>query len=106
MRRAFGPEAASEATTSTCTGGEVVSYLSINDELFDRTITLRQSYDLLVRFVAQYHSRGESTTLALLSDVGIAPDGTTCDPAQVYDFVRLAGDLLGDEQLRSAAKPD
>jgi len=86
--------------------GAAVPYLSVNDRLFDRTITLRQSYELLVSFVAQYHARGESSTLNLLTDAGIVSDGTTSDPAQIYDFVRVAGDLLGDERLRRAAKPD
>jgi len=83
-----------------------VPHLSVNDQLFDRAITLRQGCELLVRFVAQYHARGESSTLHLLTDAGIAPDGTTCDPAQIYDFTRVAGELLDDQQLRSAATLD
>ena len=82
-----------------------MAYLSIEDEVFERTITLRQGYELLLGFIAQYHSRGESSTLNLLSDAGLGPDGTSCDPAQIYDYLRVAGRLLDDDQLRQAANP-
>ena len=49
-----------------------MAYLSVEDEVFDRTITLRQGYELLLAFIAQYHSRGESSTLNLLSDDPLA----------------------------------
>ncbi|MCC6669570.1 MAG: hypothetical protein IT458_00800 [Planctomycetes bacterium] len=82
-----------------------MAYLSVQDKLFDRTITLRQAYELLLGFIGQYHARGESSTLNLLSDAGLGPDGTTCDPAQIYDYLRVAGRILDDDQLLEAANP-
>jgi hypothetical protein len=94
---------AAGAGTNPTIRGVRVAYLSIQNRLFDRTITLRQSYTLLLEFIAQYHVRGESLTGIVLSDVGLYPDGTTCDPAQIYDYLRVAGQVLGDDQLRAAA---
>jgi len=79
--------------------------LGLENNAFDRVVTLRQSYELLVEFVARYHARGASSTASLLSDVRVAPDGTSCDPAQVCDFLRVAGELLGDAALLDAATP-
>ncbi|OHB77335.1 MAG: hypothetical protein A2Z34_10970 [Planctomycetes bacterium RBG_16_59_8] len=80
-------------------------HLQIHDPLFDRTLTPRDTYTILERFVSQYNARGESSTVALLTDVAICIDGTSGDPAQIYDFVRVAGDILDDERLRDAAGP-
>lgn len=77
--------------------------LSLQNEVFDRTLTLRQSFELLLEFVQQYHARGESSTLNLLVDAGICSDGTTCDPAQIYDYLRVAGRVLDDDRLEEAA---
>jgi hypothetical protein len=80
-------------------------YVNLNSEIFDRPITLRQGYQIMAAFIAQYHARGESSTVALVADTGIGPSGETCDPAQIYDYLRVAGDLLGDVGLRDAAMP-
>jgi hypothetical protein len=82
-----------------------MAYLSVRDALFERHLTLRQSYQILVDFITQYHARGESSTLDLVCGASLGPDGTTCDPAQLYDFLRVAGRLLGDDDLRRAAGP-
>lgn len=82
-----------------------MAYLSLQDHEFDRTITLRQGYKILLGFIEQYHARGESSTLDLLSDAGLSSDGTTCDPAQIYDYLRVADRILDDDQLKRAAGP-
>ena len=82
-----------------------MAYLSVRDAPCERHLTLRQSYQIPVDFITQYHARGESSTLSLLSDAGLGPDGTTCDPAQLYDYLRVAGRLLGDDSLGNAAGP-
>ncbi len=77
-----------------------MKYLNINDPVFDRTITIRQAYGVLLGFIEQYHARGESSTLNMLSDTGLGPDDTTCDPAQIYDYLRVVGKILDDDELR------
>jgi hypothetical protein len=82
-----------------------MTYLGVNHEAFDKRITLRQAYQLMYRFVVQYNDRGESSTVALLTDIGIVRDGSSCDPAQIYDFLHIAGEVLDDDTLRSLPNP-
>lgn len=70
--------------------------LSIYDSVFDSEISLRDSYQLLYEFILQYHERGESSTVNLLADLGVHPDGSSSDPAQIQDFLRVAGEILGE----------
>ena len=67
---------------------------SIDDQRFQRSNTLADAYRILEKFVAQYNSRGESSTVALLTDVHPAPDGSSYDPAQLDDFLACADDVL------------
>jgi hypothetical protein len=60
-------------------------YLRLND--FDTQISLRDAYEIMLRFVTAYHNRGESPTGDLLADTMILTDGCSCDPAQLYDFL-------------------
>ena len=80
-----------------------MAYLTIHDEIFERKLTLREAYAVLEQFVSEYNARGESSTVALLTDLSIGTDGTSGDPAQVYDFLRVAGAVLADDDLRNVA---
>ncbi len=80
-----------------------MGYLRLDDPIFDRQVSLRDAYKILEAFVVQYNERGESSTVSLMSDMGILADGTPSDPAQIRDFVRVAADLLGDDVLRAVA---
>ena len=68
---------------------------TIHDPRFQRTITLADAYRILERFVIQYNDRGETTTVSLMSDIGIVTDGSSSDPAQVDDFLNVVGEVLG-----------
>lgn len=81
-----------------------MSYLSLSDPIFDRPVALRDAYRLMEKFIVQYNARGESSTVALLSDTGVGAGGSTCDPAQLYDFVRIAGEHFDDQGLLDAAE--
>ena len=54
-------------------------YSSIHDDSFSDTVTLAEAYRLMVAFVEQYNARGESSTVALLTDVGLVPGGQSAD---------------------------
>ena len=69
-------------------------YRSVFDDEFKRTVTLQDAYRILERFVVQYNSRGESSTVALMTDVGVVKNGWSCDPAQLEDFLRCADEVL------------
>jgi hypothetical protein len=69
-------------------------YPSLNDPAFQRQLSLKDAYRILEAFVIQYHARGESSTVDLMTDVGVLPDGTSTDPAQVADFLQVAERLL------------
>ena len=81
-----------------------MQYLRLDSQLFDRQVTLRDAYKILEAFVVQYNARGESSTVALMTDVGVSGDGTPSDPAQIYDFARIAGMVLRDEALLVASR--
>jgi hypothetical protein len=82
-----------------------MAYLKLDDAVFDKTLNLSQCYEILYRFICQYNDRGESSTADLAVDVGITSDGSSTDPAQIYDFVRVAGEVLDDRELRKRADP-
>ena len=67
----------------------------ITDPIFSRSVSLADAYRILERFLNEYNERGESSTVALISDIGLAPDGGTCDPAQLSDFLRCAEKIVG-----------
>ena len=69
-------------------------YTTIKDATFQRTVSLADAYMILERFVAQYNTRGERSTVEFLTDVGLSPDGTSADPAQIYDFLNCANEVL------------
>ena len=60
---------------------------SITDSEFDRTITLRQAFQVLRQFLAQFNARGPQETALLEAWLDIEPDGGTADPAQLDDFL-------------------
>lgn len=74
-------------------------YLRLDDPIFDRKISLREAYAILEAFVAQYNARGESSTASLMTDIGVSGGGTSSDPAQIDDFAKVAGTILGDDEL-------
>jgi hypothetical protein len=80
-----------------------MSYMTLENSVFDRSIALRDAYVILASFIAQYHERGESSTIDLLTDISLGNDGTPLDPAQIHDFLRVAGEVLGDKALLRAA---
>ena len=77
----------------------VGAYASLEDPEFDRTVTLRQAYRIMVQYILEYHERGESPTGILLSDVSPFPPshehaGQTVDPAVLPDFLDAARVVL------------
>ena len=82
-------------------GEEPSGYISIDDPQFDRMMSLRDAYRIMERFVMQYCERGDGPVSNLLIDAGLAPDGISGDPAQIYDFLEVAEVVL-EEQEREA----
>ena len=78
--------------------------LQIDNPVFDKQISLRECYQLMHEFILQYHERGESSTADMIADIGLCDDGRPSDPAQMYDFVRVAGLFLNDEELLDVVK--
>jgi hypothetical protein len=72
-----------------------MSYLKVSDAKFDENISLREAYRILEEFISRYNARGESSTVALLTVVGLTPSGESIDPAQLYDFLECAKAIIG-----------
>lgn len=70
--------------------------LTLNSPEFTRTLNLADAYKVLYQFVEQYHARGESSTLALLSDLSLDvwADGCSADPAQLSNFLKVVDEVL------------
>jgi len=68
-----------------------MAYLTLSDPGFDKTVTLRDAYRIMDRFVHAFHQRGPSATADLIVYMGLNPDGLTADPAALQDFLRRAG---------------
>jgi len=68
--------------------------LSISDQDFDQTLTLRQAFEVLRAFLGQFNSRGAQDTDLLASWLELLPDGGTSDPAQLDDFLECARAVL------------
>ena len=79
--------------------------LRLDDPVFDRQLSLRQSFHVLLAFLEQFNSRGPQPTGDLLSWLSIGPDGGTADPAQLDDFLRSAEAVLGSGGSRSVPTP-
>ncbi len=73
---------------------------TLNNPEFLRTLTLSDAYKILYRFIEQYHARGESSTIDLLSDLSLDvwADGGSADPAQLADFLAVANEILGSSK--------
>jgi hypothetical protein len=72
-----------------------MGYLSLNDGAFAERVTLAEAYQILETFIAQYNARGESSTVALLTDIGIVSGRQSADPAQLGDFLDCARKIIG-----------
>ena len=66
----------------------------ISDPAFDRQLSLRQSFHVLLAFLDQFNSRGPQPTDDLLSWLALEADGGSADPAQLDDFLRSARSVL------------
>jgi hypothetical protein len=60
--------------------------MNANDPKFDRAVTLREAYQPFEAFIVQYDARGERSTVELLADIGLSPQGYSGDPAQLTNF--------------------
>lgn len=61
--------------------------MNINDEAFEQTITLKQSYEVMYQFIMALHDRGEVDTGWILGCAGLLEDGGSADPAQLDDYL-------------------
>jgi hypothetical protein len=77
-------------------------YRSIYDDPFSATVTLAEAYRVLVAFVEQYNARGESSTVSLMTDVGLVHEGQSADPAQLDDFLRCARNIMASRSTKDA----
>ena len=68
-----------------------MSYLSVNDEKFDRVISLRDAYRVMERFLSEYLSRGDTPVSDFLHCYAREViGGQTVDPAAAQDFLDLS----------------
>ena len=69
---------------------------TIEDPRFDRTITLREAYRVMVRFAEEYHSRGDMpVSIFLYTYACEGKSGVTADPAAPDDFLRAVDEVVG-----------
>lgn len=67
--------------------------MKIDAPEFDREINVRDAYRAMERFLQAHLSRGETSTLDLLSYACIAADGASGDPAALSDFLEAVASI-------------
>ncbi len=68
-----------------------MTFRSLEDPEFDRSIQLRDAYRVMQRFVEEYLSRGDGSISDFLhSYVGEVISGETTDPAALEDFLSVS----------------
>jgi hypothetical protein len=68
---------------------------NLDDPGFERTVTLRDAYRIMERFVSEYHARGDTPVSAFLFVyVTVSTEGRTTDPAAAGDFLAAARAIL------------
>ena len=68
---------------------------TVNDTEFQEKVSLKQAYEIMEKFLLQFHERGELLTGDLVSFIGLLEDGSSADPAQLNDFIKVANEVLG-----------
>jgi hypothetical protein len=68
--------------------------VKISDEAFNQQVTLRESYQIMVKFLEQYVSRGDTSVIDLFTFVTLHPDGGSLDPAMLDDYIKSVGEII------------
>ena len=67
----------------------------------EQTLTIRQAFEAMRRFLAQFNEREpleqRQTIESILSWTEIEPDGGTFDPAQWHDWERVVSNVIASE---------
>ena len=74
----------------------MADYKTLRDADFDRQLTLREAYHVMVQYVTDHFERGELTTGDLLTHLALIEGGGSLDPATLYDFLIAAEKVLDD----------
>jgi DNA integrity scanning protein DisA with diadenylate cyclase activity len=72
----------------------VGQYKSVDDSEFERLITLRDAYKVMESFISDYHARGDTSVVDLLTYLHLMENGQSLDPAAIYDFLSAASKVL------------
>lgn len=67
---------------------------TVNDIEFQEKVTLKQAYQIMEKFLLQFHERGELTTGDLIDFIGLLEDGSSADPAQLNDYIKVTNEVL------------
>jgi hypothetical protein len=73
----------------------VSEQITIDDEVFDQLVTLREAYRIMERFLSEHFHRGEQPTGVLLGYLSLWEDGTTGDPAALHDYLDAVALVVG-----------
>ena len=77
----------------------MVRHGNLSDPGFERTVTLREAYRIVERFVSDYHARGNTPVSDFLfAYLAVGADGRTTDPAAAEDFLLAAKNVLDPDE--------
>ena len=74
----------------------LADYTNLNDDEFDRQLSLREAYFVMAQYVADHFGRGELMTGDLLAHLALMEDGGSFDPATLDDFLIAARKVLDE----------
>ena len=73
-------------------------YISIDDPVFDRLVTLREAYKVMEHFVAAHVERGVGETDTFFAYFALLTDRRGADPAALYDYLDSVAAVLDSER--------
>jgi len=74
--------------------------MNINDKEFDRQINLREAYLVMLKFLEQYVSRGDTSVVELISFMWLHPNGGSGDPAMLDDYLNSANEVMANGPVK------
>ena len=80
-----------------------MKHLPLASSEFDRSVSLRDAYRIMERFVADYLARGDTSISDFLhAYAGEVAGGGTTDPTAAQDFLAAAGRILATHGTESS----
>ena len=80
------------------------NYTSLDDTEFDQSITLRQAYLIMFKFLKDVYNIKDFVIGSVLGELQLLDDNVSIDPAILDDFVKAYHDVINDSSFIESLK--